>query len=129
MKKLERTLKALADPNRLRILNVLFQGEACVCDLQSVLELTQPLLSRHLAYLRNAGVVQDRRDGPRVFYSLVLDGEVGEAIGEFLQRVFPLFETFRVDAANRQKISPVAARRQRLTERPTGRGAVNPIRR
>lgn len=99
MRKLERTLKALADPNRLRILNVLFQGELCVCDLQSVLELSQPLLSRHLAYLRNAGMVQDRRDGPRVFYSLALDGEVGKAVREFLQKVFPLYEAFQADSA------------------------------
>lgn len=99
MKQLDKLLKALADPSRLRILNILLQQETCVCDLQSVLGLPQPLLSRHLAYLRNAGIVQDRREGPRVWYSLTLDDEVGRAVREFLQRVLPVFETFRADSA------------------------------
>lgn len=96
-KELEKTLKALADPSRLRILNILLQQEVWVCDRQSVLELPQPLLSRHLAYLRNAGLVRDRRDGPRVWYSLALDDEVGRAVREFLQKVLPVFEAFRAD--------------------------------
>lgn len=109
MKELEKTLKALADPSRLRILNILFQQETCVCDLQSVLGLPQPLLSRHLAYLRNAGLVRDRRDGPRVWYSLALDDEVGRAVREFLQRLFPLFETFQTDSARMRQFTESCA--------------------
>jgi ArsR family transcriptional regulator len=123
MKQLDQILKALADPSRLRILNILLRQEECVCDLQSVLELPQSLLSRHLAYLRNAGIVRDRRDGPRVFYSLALDGEVGQALQEFLQRVLPLFETFQADSARMRQRTEACLTSGGLTDanRPTGR--------
>ena len=70
MKELEQYFKALGDSNRLRILNLLLHGELCVCDIQYVLENTQPNISRHLAYLKNSGLVIDRRDGFRIFYRL-----------------------------------------------------------
>lgn len=123
MKELEKTLKALADPSRLRILNILLQQEVCVCDLQSVLGLPQPLLSRHLAYLRNAGLVRDRRDGPRVWYSLTLDDEVGRAVREFLQKALPLFETFQADSARMLQFTECCSTPQVLKKfnRPAGR--------
>jgi ArsR family transcriptional regulator len=71
MKELEQTFKALADATRLRILNLLLHGELCVCDIQFVLDSPQPNVSRHLTYLKNTGLVQDRREGPRIYYSLV----------------------------------------------------------
>jgi ArsR family transcriptional regulator len=70
MKELEQYFKALADVSRLRILNLLLHGELCVCDIQYVLETSQPNVSRHLAYLKNSGLVLDRRDGYRIFYRL-----------------------------------------------------------
>lgn len=70
MKELEQYFKALGDTNRLRILNLLLHGELCVCDIQYVLEATQPNVSRHLSYLKNSGLVLDRRDGYRIFYRL-----------------------------------------------------------
>jgi ArsR family transcriptional regulator len=70
MKELERYFKALADSNRLRILNILLHGELCVCDIQYVLQTSQPNVSRHLSYLKNSGLVIDRRDGARIFYRL-----------------------------------------------------------
>jgi ArsR family transcriptional regulator len=63
-------LKAAGETTRLRILNLLRQGTICVCDLQAVLGLPQPTVSRHLAALRHAGLVRDSREGPRVLYSL-----------------------------------------------------------
>ncbi len=63
--------KGLADSTRLRILGLLLHGELCVCDIQHVLGAPQPNVSRHLNYLRNSGLVLDRRDGPRIFYRLV----------------------------------------------------------
>jgi len=54
--------RAFADPTRLRILNLLLEGEVCVCDLCSVLDEIQPKISRHLAYLRRAGLVEVRQD-------------------------------------------------------------------
>ena len=61
---------AFADPTRLRILNLLSVGEVCVCDLTRVLGMSQPKVSRHLAVLREAGLVNDRKDGRWVHYSL-----------------------------------------------------------
>lgn len=63
-------LKAAGEPTRLRILNLLRSGPICVCELQAVLQIPQPTVSRHLAALRHAGLVRDERDGTRVVYSL-----------------------------------------------------------
>lgn len=71
MRKTASYFKGLADENRLRILNLLFHGELCGCDIQYVLNISQSTASRHLSYLKNAGLVLDRRAGYRVFYRLV----------------------------------------------------------
>jgi ArsR family transcriptional regulator, arsenate/arsenite/antimonite-responsive transcriptional repressor len=71
MEKLASYFKGLADENRLRILNLLFHGELCGCDIQHVLGASQSTVSRHLSYLKNAGLVLDRRAGYRVFYRVV----------------------------------------------------------
>ncbi|MBA3888363.1 MAG: metalloregulator ArsR/SmtB family transcription factor [Acidobacteria bacterium] len=87
---LETLFKALADGTRLRILGLLLAGEVCVCDIHDSLGLPQPKVSRHLAYLRRAGLVETRRDGLWVHYRLatltdpvlqVLLDAVGHAIG------------------------------------------------
>lgn len=65
---LEWLLKALADRTRLRLLSLLSAGEFCVCHLQESLDLPQPTVSRHLAYLRKVGLVTTRRDGLWVHY-------------------------------------------------------------
>lgn len=66
-----RLLKAFADPVRLRLLNLLAGGrEVCVCHLHEALELPQPTVSRHLAYLRKSGLVIGRKDGLWVYYRL-----------------------------------------------------------
>ena len=82
---LHRVFTALADPNRLRILSMLLNDRYCVCELESILELPQSLISRHLAYLRSAGLVEDRRQGMRVQYGVSLQGTVGTALRAFLQ--------------------------------------------
>jgi ArsR family transcriptional regulator len=61
---------ALADENRLRLLNLIKGGEICVCHLQGVLQTNQPKISRHLAYLRKAGLVEARHDGKWTHYRL-----------------------------------------------------------
>ena len=66
-------LQALADEKRLRILEALTEGEACVCDLQESLEMGQSLLSHHLKVLREAGLVSDRKEGRWIHYSVVPD--------------------------------------------------------
>jgi ArsR family transcriptional regulator len=61
---------AMADETRLRLLGLLAGGEVCVCHLQAVLKTNQPKISRHLAYLRRAGLVAARRDGRWTHYRL-----------------------------------------------------------
>jgi ArsR family transcriptional regulator len=62
--------RALSDRTRLRILNLLQGGELCVCHLVAVLDVPQPTASRHLAYLRKAGLVVARKEGLWMHYSL-----------------------------------------------------------
>jgi ArsR family transcriptional regulator len=71
MNELTKIFKALSDESRLRILNLLFlTGELCVCDIESTTGFTQTKVSRHLAYLKNAGLVDDRRQGLWILYSI-----------------------------------------------------------
>jgi ArsR family transcriptional regulator len=61
---------ALADPTRLRLLNLMDGREVCVCYFVEILKQSQPKISRHLAYLRNAGIVSARRDGKWMHYRI-----------------------------------------------------------
>jgi ArsR family transcriptional regulator len=70
---------ALADKTRLRILNLIRDGEICVCFFTEVLGESQPKISRHLAYLRNAGVVDARREGKWMHYSIRRQDDDGKA--------------------------------------------------
>ena len=89
MRELERYFKGLADQSRLRILNLLLHGELCVCDIHYVLETSQPNTSRHLTYLKNAGLILDRREGTRIYYRLAQpDEEVHKLLFALLQSVF-----------------------------------------
>ena len=65
-----RFFRALADRTRLRIVNLLARGPLCVCDIRRILGQPQSSVSRHLALLKAAGLIRDRRDGMRVFYAL-----------------------------------------------------------
>ncbi len=71
MNRLIQLFKALSDEARLRILNLILEtGGLCVCDIQRVLGFTQTKVSRHLAYLKHSGILQDRRLGGWMMYSL-----------------------------------------------------------
>ena len=65
-----RVMKALAHPARLMLVDQLEAGERCICELQPLFPQDKSTLSRHVAALRNAGVVRERRDGVRVYLSL-----------------------------------------------------------
>ena len=71
LQELETFFLALADKTRLRLLNLMRDGEICVCFFTEVLGESQPKISRHLAYLRNAGLVEARRDGKWMHYRIV----------------------------------------------------------
>ena len=73
--------RALADRTRLRIVNLLARGSLCVCDIQRILAQPQSSVSRHLALLKSAGLIRDRRDGMRIFYRLtVWDSPLARAV-------------------------------------------------
>lgn len=78
MDQLVEVLKALADPVRLRVLALLDREELCVCELVAALDMTQPAVSQHLAKLKEAGLVRDRRHGQWIFYRFAPDGEYAE---------------------------------------------------
>jgi ArsR family transcriptional regulator len=69
---LELFFRALADHTRLRLLNLMGGDEVCVCFFVDVIGTNQPKISRHLAYLRKAGIVSTRRDGKWVHYKIVM---------------------------------------------------------
>jgi ArsR family transcriptional regulator, arsenate/arsenite/antimonite-responsive transcriptional repressor len=66
-----RVFKAISDETRLQIMALIFRyGEVCVCEVEQILGVTQSKASRHLRYLRDAGVLVDRRDGVTMYYGL-----------------------------------------------------------
>src|SRR4051812_31796594 len=71
LSKMESFFLALADKTRLRLLNLMREDEVCVCYFTEVLGESQPKISRHLAYLRNAGIVEARREGKWMNYRIV----------------------------------------------------------
>ena len=73
---LERLFRALADPTRLRLINLVAKQEVCVCYFVEVIGVPQPKISRHLAYLRRAGIVAARREGKWMHYKLVVPSDL-----------------------------------------------------
>jgi ArsR family transcriptional regulator len=80
LSEMETLFKALADSTRLRILGLLLSGEVCVCHIHESLKIPQPKASRHLAYLRKAGLVETRRDGLWVHYRLATHSDAVLAV-------------------------------------------------
>ncbi len=76
---MEMLFRALADRTRLRLLNLISEAEVCVCFFVEVLQQSQPKISRHLAYLRRAGVVTARRDGKWMHYRIIEPSDVQAA--------------------------------------------------
>jgi len=70
MEELLRVFKALSDETRLRIIKLLEQGELCVCDITTALNMVQPKVSFHLSALKEAGLIKDRKQGKWIHYSL-----------------------------------------------------------
>ena len=96
--------RALGDATRLRILGLLLTGEVCVCHIHESLKIPQPKASRHLAYLRRAGLVEARRDGLWMHYRLAdLPDPVRGAIVEAVARALSNLGTVRRDALRLQK--------------------------
>lgn len=86
MKSTIRVTKALGDTQRVRILLLLQKGELCVCQIVEVLSLAPSTVSKHLALLNSAGLVEMRKDGRWAYYRLP-DGDAGESVSPLLQWV------------------------------------------
>ncbi|MEO7734673.1 MAG: metalloregulator ArsR/SmtB family transcription factor [Kofleriaceae bacterium] len=97
---LTRLFRALGDETRLRILALLSHGELCVCHLESALDLNQSTASRQLGILKSAGLVDSRREGTWVYYSIVEQehATVAKAL-EVLTKTFGAERALRVDHA------------------------------
>ncbi len=78
---------ALSDPIRLKIIEYLRNGEKCVCEIIPYIKMPQPIVSRHLKILKDSGLLKDRRDGTRRFYSITD------------RRVFDIIDTVSPDVA------------------------------
>lgn len=76
---MERFFQALGDKTRLRVLNLMGSQELCVCYFVEILGQAQPKISRHLAYLRSAGIVAARREGTWMHYRIVFPPHTGAA--------------------------------------------------
>ncbi len=102
--------ECLCDPTRLRLLNVLAQGPVCVCHFQDVLGEPQVKISKHLAYLRERGLVESERQGNWVIYELAAKpSRELQANLACLQECAQSIPVFKRDRARLKKIEPSCA--------------------
>jgi ArsR family transcriptional regulator len=96
MKNTVKTFKALSDPTRLRIVMLLLERDLCVCELQFILEMEQSRISHQLRILRDADMVEDKRDGKWIVYTIPKDIEkrLALVLGSFLGK--DLFDSQRI---------------------------------
>ena len=103
MKNTAQVFKALSDETRLRIMGLLIAGEElCVCDIIAALDLPQSTVSRHLAYLRNSGLLEDRRQGVWMYYRISQDNK--NFIPYFLDILSVLFNDLDQTAHDRRSL-------------------------
>ena len=100
---MERFFQALGDGTRLRLLNLMGDQEICVCYFVEILNQSQPKISRHLAYLRNAGIVTTRRDGKWMHYRIVIPANEGAA--RVLRETLAWLEGDRTMQADRARLT------------------------
>src|ERR1044071_8743050 len=108
MDKPNQLFKAFSSETRLRILNLLAVKEQCVCELQQVIRLSQPTISRHLSYLRRSGLVVERRQGKWVMYSLAPTRDsIHETLVRCMKCCFSDIEFLRQDLDRARKMKPI----------------------
>ena len=99
---LELFFSALADRTRQRLLNLMGDDEVCVCFFVEVLQTNQPKISRHLAYLRKAGIVRARKEGLWMHYRIAETSD--EDVNKILRDIRQLFEKDPEMRADRKRI-------------------------
>lgn len=104
----ETVAKAVADPSRVRILKLLEDGELCVCQITAVLDLAPATISKHLAALKTAGLLQQRRAGKWVYYRLA-ERALNPYAPPFLALVRELLTDDPTAAADRRALVKVNA--------------------
>ena len=109
---LTRVFRALGDETRVRIVALLVHGELCVCHLEEALGLSQPNASRQLGILKNAGVLDSRRDGTWVYYRISEQEHASvTAVLDVLSTTFGAARALRVDHTRLKKTcGPAAAK-------------------
>lgn len=100
---IERFFQALGDMTRLRLLNLMGDQEICVCYFTEILAQPQPKISRHLAYLRSAGIVTVRREGRWMHYRIAMPPHIGAA--QILKQTLDWLKEDRAMQADRAKLS------------------------
>ena len=100
---MEKFFQALGDNTRLRLLNLMGEQEICVCYFVEVLGHPQPKISRHLAYLRSAGIVSARREGKWMHYRMVMPPHIGAA--QILKQTIDWLKEDKAMRADRTKLS------------------------
>lgn len=113
---MEHFFQALGDTTRLRLLNLMAEKEICVCYFVEILGHGQPKISRHLAYLRRAGLVSARREGKWMHYRTALPPHPG-AVG-ILRQTFAWLKQDTAMRADREKLSRLCCAPQKLTAIP-----------
>jgi ArsR family transcriptional regulator len=100
LKKMEKIYKALGDRNRLRIINMLKERSMCVCEITEILKLSQSTVSGHLRVLKESEIVEDRKDGLWIEYSLCKDEKLNKKL---LALTETFFETDREMKEERER--------------------------
>ena len=98
----ERFFQALGDTTRLRLLNLMGEKEICVCYFVEILGSAQPKISRHLAYLRSAGIVSARREGKWMHYRIVMPPHIGAS--QILRQTLEWLKEDRAMQADRARL-------------------------
>ncbi|MFT3700121.1 MAG: metalloregulator ArsR/SmtB family transcription factor [Kofleriaceae bacterium] len=102
VRSLTKLFRALGDETRLRIVALLSHGELCVCHIEKALELSQPNVSRQLGILRMSGIVDTRRDGSWMYYSIA--PQEHESVKAMLDQLTTLFGAERAIRADHAKL-------------------------
>lgn len=115
---------ALGDKTRLRLLNLMRDREICVSEFTGILGQSQPLISRHLAYLRNAGVVTARREGKWMHYGI--SAELDDNTRRLLSELFKWMASQDGLKTDRDKYDETHSHEEHVSK-PTTRGAVRQV--